>query len=58
MCQPQNSTELETSAVVALVKQVEQDKITPTQVPNDNNSKNKGIKEGRKKEKTSLPYFP
>ena len=47
MCQPQNSTELETLAVVALVQQDEQITITPTQLCKDNNSKKK--KKKRKK---------
>ena len=48
MCQPQNSTELETLAVVALVQQDEQITITPTQICKDNNSKKKKKKKERK----------
>ena len=51
MCQPQNSTELETLAVVALVQQDEQITITPTQLCKDNNRKKKKKRKKRKKER-------
>ena len=49
MCQPQNSTELETLAVVTLVQQDEQITITPTQICKDNNSKKKKKKKKKKR---------
>ena len=55
MCQPQNSTELETLAVVALVQQDEQITITPTQLCKDNNrKKKKKRKKEREEDKTNI----
>ena len=49
MCQPQNSTELETLAVVALVQQDEHITITPTQLCKYNNIKKKKKKEKKER---------
>ena len=57
MCQPQNSTELETLAVVALVQQDEQITITPTQLCKDNNSKKKKKKKKEREEDKTNIFF-
>ena len=56
MCQPQNSTELETLAVVALVQQDEQITITPTQICKYNNIKKKKKKKRKEGRKTRVTF--